>query len=182
MILVDRTYEHTWAESFSDGNLSVFCCCCCCCCCKLFRFSSSSISRTTGPISTKLVTKHSWVNKIQVCSNEGPCPFLRENKNKQKYIVKIDSKNLLIQNHLANFSQILHNFKKHSWVKGTQIYENKGPFQFSKRRLWFFCHKQGYGTIVALRKCVYWWNCFLCERCGPWASYLNSDHFEWILN
>ena len=29
-------------------------------------------SRTTGPISTKLGTKHPWVKGIQVCSNEGP--------------------------------------------------------------------------------------------------------------
>ena len=27
--------------------------------------------------STKLVTKHPWVKGIQICSNEGPCPFLR---------------------------------------------------------------------------------------------------------
>ena len=26
----------------------------------------------TGPISTKLGTRHSWVKGIQVCSNEGP--------------------------------------------------------------------------------------------------------------
>ena len=29
-------------------------------------------SRTTGPISTKLGTKHPWVKMIQVCSNEEP--------------------------------------------------------------------------------------------------------------
>ena len=34
-------------------------------------------SRTTEPISTKLNTKHYWVNGIQVCSNEGPRPFPR---------------------------------------------------------------------------------------------------------
>ena len=34
-------------------------------------------SRTTGPISTKLATKRPWVVGIQVCSNDGPCPFLR---------------------------------------------------------------------------------------------------------
>ena len=28
-------------------------------------------SRTSGPISTKLDTKHSWVKGIQICSNEG---------------------------------------------------------------------------------------------------------------
>ena len=32
-------------------------------------------SRTTGPISTKLGTKHPWVKRIQVRSNEGPRPF-----------------------------------------------------------------------------------------------------------
>ena len=34
-------------------------------------------SRTTGTISTKLGTKYSWVKGIQVCSNEGPCPYPR---------------------------------------------------------------------------------------------------------
>ena len=29
-------------------------------------------SRTTGPISTKIGTKHPWVKGIQVCSNEEP--------------------------------------------------------------------------------------------------------------
>ncbi|XP_078310887.1 uncharacterized protein LOC144617670 isoform X1 [Crassostrea virginica] len=33
--------------------------------------------QTTGPISTKLGTKHPWVMRIQVCSNEGPHPFPR---------------------------------------------------------------------------------------------------------
>ena len=33
--------------------------------------------RTIGPISTKLGTKHFWVNGIQVYSNEGPRPFPR---------------------------------------------------------------------------------------------------------
>ena len=70
--------------SFSDQNLSVVrgrcrgrCHPCwrrCCCCRELFIFSS--FSPTTGSISTKLGTKHPWVKGIQVCSNEGPCPFL----------------------------------------------------------------------------------------------------------
>ena len=33
--------------------------------------------RTTGPISTKLGTKHPWVKGIQVRTNEGPRPFQR---------------------------------------------------------------------------------------------------------
>ena len=41
-------------------------------------------SRTTGPISTKLGTKYSWVKGIQVCSNEGPRPPQRAEK------IKID--------------------------------------------------------------------------------------------
>ena len=63
--------------SFSDQNLSVVrrrrfrrrCRCR-----KLFTFSSS-FSRTTGPISTKLSKRHPWVEGIQVCSNEGPTLF-----------------------------------------------------------------------------------------------------------
>ena len=34
-----------------------------------------SFSRTTWPISTKLVTMHPWVKGIQVCLNEGPNPI-----------------------------------------------------------------------------------------------------------
>ena len=34
-------------------------------------------SRITGLISTKLGTKHPWVKRIQVYSNEGPLPFSR---------------------------------------------------------------------------------------------------------
>ena len=45
--------------------------------CKLFTFSSSSREPCTGPVSTKLGTKHPWVKGIQVCSNEGPRPFPR---------------------------------------------------------------------------------------------------------
>ena len=60
-------------------------------------------SRTTEPISTKLGTKHPWVKGIQVCSNEGPYPFPRGDNYK---IAKI--KNLLLQNHWANFNQTWH--------------------------------------------------------------------------
>ena len=56
--------------NFSDRNLSVVCrrrrryrrrrCCCCLRrCCKLFTHIFVFFSRTTGPISTKLGTKHS---------------------------------------------------------------------------------------------------------------------------
>ena len=47
--------------------------------------------RTTGPISTKLGTKHPWVKGIKVSSNEGPRFFLRgDNKEiTKKYIDKL---------------------------------------------------------------------------------------------
>ena len=34
------------------------------------EIKQSSSKRTTGPISTKLSTKHSWVKGIQICSNK----------------------------------------------------------------------------------------------------------------
>ena len=58
--------------SFSDHNLFVVRRCC-----KLFTFLF--FSRTTGPISTKLGTNHPLVKGFQICSNDGPCPFPREN-------------------------------------------------------------------------------------------------------
>ena len=46
-------------------------------------------SRTTGPISTKLGTKHPWGKLIQVCSNEGQPLLQGEIKIKhQKYTDK----------------------------------------------------------------------------------------------
>ena len=47
------------------------------------------ISRTTGPISIKLGTKHPWGKLIQVCSNEGQPLLQGEIKIKhQKYTDK----------------------------------------------------------------------------------------------
>ena len=39
---------------------------------EIVKIHSYQISRTTGPISTNLGTKHPWVKGIQVCSNEEP--------------------------------------------------------------------------------------------------------------
>ena len=81
--------------SFSDQNLSIVRCLGRRCCHQLFTLSSTFhifiiFSRTTGSISTKLGTKHPWVKGIQVCSNEGPHPFPREdNYEIAKYIDKI---------------------------------------------------------------------------------------------
>ena len=48
---------------------------------------------TTGFISTKLVIKHPWVTGIQICSNEEPCPFPKEDNYE---IAKIHWRNLKI--------------------------------------------------------------------------------------
>ena len=66
------------------------------------------LSRTTEPFSTKLVTKHSWVKGIQVCSNEWPRPFPRSDNCEKAKIHWQTFKNLLLQNHWANFNQTLH--------------------------------------------------------------------------
>ena len=57
-------------------------------------------SRTTGPILTKLGTKNSCVKGIQVCSNVGPCPFLRGDNYEIAEIQWI-----LLKKYWANFNQ-----------------------------------------------------------------------------
>ena len=64
--------------------------------------------RTTGPISTKLGTKHPWVMRTEVCSNEGLCPFPRGDNYKLVKIHWQNFKHLLLKNHLANFNQTWH--------------------------------------------------------------------------
>jgi hypothetical protein len=44
--------------------------------------------RTTGPISTRLGTNHSWWERIQVCSNKGWCPSLKGDNSKRVKIHK----------------------------------------------------------------------------------------------
>ena len=63
-----NTSKLNWAQSSSDLFSSV---------CLVVNFSHFIFSRTTGPISTKLGTKHSWLKKIQVWSNAGSDPLLR---------------------------------------------------------------------------------------------------------
>lgn len=50
----------------SDGNLTVV----------VVKFHILVFfSKSTGPISSKLVTKYPWMNEIQICSNKGPVPW-----------------------------------------------------------------------------------------------------------
>ena len=63
------SFKLTWAESSSEFFWSSVC--------PSVNFHIFIFSRTTGPISTKLGTKHPWVKGIQVCSNEGPRPSQR---------------------------------------------------------------------------------------------------------
>ena len=57
-------------------------------------------SRTTWPLSTKLVTLHPWVKGIQVWLNEGPNPFPRRDyyKISENTLTKFKKKTLL-KNH-----------------------------------------------------------------------------------
>ena len=86
--------------------------------------------RTTGPILINLGTKYSWVKEIQVCSNEGWCPFPRENN-----IVK------MLEKHLPSLKISFFRTTgpvstklgtKHPWVKGIQVCSNEGPSPFPR--------------------------------------------------
>ena len=90
----------------------------------LKNFKNIFISRTTWP--TKLGTKHSWVNGIQLCSNVSKARYKRNSENT---LMKI--KNLFLQNHWANFNQTKHNTLL---GKGDSIlFKGRGP-PFSKGR------------------------------------------------
>ena len=83
---VEREYKYLFSSpelkaqvSFSDHFLSIVCLPVCLLTFHIFIF----FSRTTGPMSTKLGTRHPWVKRIQVCSNEGPHPFPRGDNSKK---------------------------------------------------------------------------------------------------
>ena len=67
-------------------------------------------SKTNGAISTKRSRNRPWVMGIQFCSNEGSCPFLRGDNNKNA------------ENISTNFSRSIESIStkhgtKHAWVK-----------------------------------------------------------------
>ena len=86
-------------------------------------------SRTTGPISNKLGTNYLWVKGIQVCSNEGPCPFPRGDNYK---IVKIHRWNLKIFFSRTTGPISTKLGTKHPWVKVVQVCSNEGPRPFPR--------------------------------------------------
>ena len=108
--------------SFADHNLFIVHRRCRCPC-RMFHILII-FSRTTGPFSTKLGTKHPWVKRSQVCSNEGLYPFSRGDNyitNERKY-----------WNLTLSFSRTTRPVStklglKHPWVKGIQVSSNEGP-------------------------------------------------------
>jgi hypothetical protein len=63
----------------------------------------SNFSRTSRPNSIKLGTNYPWVMGIQICSYKGPGPIQRGDNHKNVKMGWDHLKNLLLQNHWANF-------------------------------------------------------------------------------
>ena len=93
-------------------------------------FQEIFFSRTTGPVSTNLITKVPWANDIQVSLDEGPHPFPRGNLN---VIVKIHCRNVKILFSRTTGPISIKLTKKHPWVEGIQIRSNEGPYPFPRR-------------------------------------------------
>ena len=105
------------------------------------------ISRATGPISSKLGTKHPWVKGIQRGDNYEIAKIHRRN-----------FKNLLLQNHGSNFNETWH---KASFGEGdSRLTSTKKDLSVVKTKMigFFFSPNQRYDTIIALSRCVYWFN------------------------
>ena len=108
--------------------------------------------RTTGPISTKLNTKHPWVKGIQVCSNEGPHLFPRGHNYE---IVKIHWRNLKIFFSRTTGPISTQFGTKHPWVKEIQVCSNEEPI--NSQLIMFFSSLNQYFDIII---CVYWFELF----------------------
>ena len=136
--------------------------------------------RTTGPISTKLSTKHPWVMGTHVCSNEETCPFPRGDNYE---IVKIYWQTLKI---------IFSRTKLRASILGWWGYNLKWvrTIQFFFREDIYFSVNQHYGLNLSCTNLFIYWNWFSGERCGPWASCCiacDENHYktkveEWIVS
>ena len=80
--------------------------------------------------STKLGTKHPWVEGIQVCSNEGPCPSPRGDNSE---IVNLYSKYLKILFSRTTGPITTKLNTKHPWVGWIQVCSNTGPHPFPSK-------------------------------------------------
>ena len=86
--------------------------------------------KIVGPILTKLGTKHPWVKRIQVCYNEGSCPYLRRCNNR---IAKLHLRNLKKKFSKTTGPISTEHDAKHPSMKGTQVFFYKlGPSNFQK--------------------------------------------------
>ena len=122
-------------------------------------------SRTTEPFSTKLGTKHPWMNGFQICSNEGPCSFSRGDNYK---MVKIHWRNLEIF-----FSRTTEPIStklgtNHPLMKVIQIYSNEGPRPFPR------------GDYYEIVK-IHWQNSkiFFSRTTEPFSTKLGTKH-PWV--
>lgn len=119
-------------------------------CCKsihIFVF----FSRITGPISTKLGTKHYWFKGIQVCSNAVPCLLY-----KKENVESLDYWNLLKFNKINIFLKFIIPRSRLGVTMGRgQIYLHiiyfKKSFNFFSKTYWSEnCHDNLCGSILML--------------------------------
>ena len=75
-------------------------------------------------ILSHLSWNHTWVERSQFCSNEGPCPLPRGDKSK---IAKLYWQNLKLFSRTNGPMST-----KHSWVMGILVCSNEGPCPFQK--------------------------------------------------
>ena len=89
------------------------------------------LSRTTGPISTKLNTEHPWVKGIQFLSNEGLALFLRgdNSKNWKKILTTFEKKSSP-----EPLGQIQPNMTKSILGEGNLIFFKLRAMHFIKER------------------------------------------------
>ena len=152
--------------NFSDQNLFVVRCCCRCCRWhKPFTFSSSS-PEPQG--------QFQWI-RIQVCSNEGPHPFPREDNYKiaKMHWLKL---RILFSRTTGPISTKLCTMPP--WVMGIKVYSNEGshPFprgynyEIAKKKLWQIFKNLFLENHWANFNQT-WHNVTICER--------DSSFFKW---
>ena len=89
-----------------------------------WQWHSRIFSKTTGPISTKLGSKHPWVRRTQFLLYEGPRPSSRGDNS------EITNTLMTFKNLLPNWASFNALDTNYPWVKRIQIYINKGSHLF----------------------------------------------------